>query len=63
MAYKGNRNMDRPIKTRAPKRVGGWRSVSIPDDIYEKIQLMSNERQESVSLIVRRFILSGLKSS
>lgn len=55
--------MDRPIKTRAPKRVGGWRSVSIPDDIYEKIQLMSNERQESVSLIVRRFILSGLKSS
>lgn len=54
--------MERIIKTRAPKGRAGWRTVSIPDDLYSEIEAISERRQESISLIVRKWLSGCVKS-
>ena len=54
--------VDKIIKTRAPKSHDGWRSVSIPAPIYDKLETMSKEIGESVSLIVRKCLTASLKT-
>jgi metal-responsive CopG/Arc/MetJ family transcriptional regulator len=44
------------IKTRAPKENIEWCSISIPKYLYEKLEELSKERRQSISLIVRDHI-------
>lgn len=54
-------NMERTIKTRAPKGRGDWRSISIPGSIYAELISISETRGESISLIVRKWLSECLK--
>lgn len=53
--------VERIIKTRAPKSSCGWRTISIPDDLYLKLERLSDEKGESIALIVRKLINGFLK--
>ena len=55
--------MEKTIKTRAPKGREGWRTVSIPTPIYSKLLTVSEEKGESVSLIVRKLLTEYLKTN
>jgi hypothetical protein len=58
---RGN-TVERNIKTRAQKSDCMWRTISIPDDLYSELAAVSDKRQESISLIVRKWLSECLKT-
>lgn len=51
------------IKTRAVKNSNmKWRSISIPESLYEQYEKKSEERGESISLLARKGLEGYLKT-